>query len=218
MTKKTAPRKGGYTAAVFAIWLFFISLALLAGFNLASTIKGAPAQRSYDAGNVGEYVTLIGDSISHQSREEISQALPGVDFEAVSGIQFDGYRQPFGEGGLTRLKKHTLRDVVVFLLGSNNGVNAQQLTELYDYVGPNRKLVLMTTYVGQILDSSITWNTTILDFAQKHDNIIILDWYSANADDPDRYLFRDRLHPNLTGRQIFAQMVKDAVLESLDLN
>ena len=76
----------------------------------------------------------------------------------------------------------------------------------------------MTTYVGQILDSSITWNTTILDFAQKHDNIIILDWYSANADDPDRYLFRDRLHPNLTGRQIFAQMVKDAVLESLDLN
>lgn len=216
--KKTAPRtnKHSFTPATIAVWLLAVLFVLPMIFKSNSIIQDTVAKNKYDVEQIGNYVTLIGDSISHQSQQELREALPGVDIEAVGGIYFYDYSK-FGDGGFVRLKKHAMRDVVAFLLGSNEGVTREWLDELYEYVGTNRKLILMTIYRGDRFNDAQGWNALIADFAQNHENVYLMDWFSENVNNVDKYLIFDHLHPNQAGREHFAHMVRRTVLKALDL-
>ncbi len=201
------------------IILWFAMAVLLTVFSIRvnALVKEVPPKKEYDVSQLGKYVTLIGDSISHQSEKEIKEALPGVDFEAVSGIYFSGKNKYGKEGGYERLKKHSMRDVVVFMLGSNNGATAMQISDVVEYVGKTRKLVLMTTYVGGKEEQMKNTNSQVNRFVSKKDNVYAVDWYLSNFDDEKRFLLPDRLHPNQEGRQHFADLIKYEVLNALEI-
>lgn len=199
---------------------FFVSicLALLFGLSVNAIVKTAKYQTTYNVEQVGKYVTLIGDSISYMSQEELRDALPGVDLEAVGGIQFANYSDWAGESGMVRIKKHALREVVVFLLGSNEGVTTEELKAFHDYVGEGHKIVLMTIYRGHRPDDMARWNDNIKSFVAEHENVYLMDWYSENADNPSRYLLQDMLHPVKSGELRFAELVRQSVLQALDIS
>jgi len=210
-------RNWSSNALAVACFAFSIFLASSIGMTTNAIVKYTEYQSKYDQNRLGKYVTLIGDSISWLSRNELSEALPGVDMEVKSGIQFSGFRKGAGEGGMERLRKHPLRDVIVYLLGSNNGVDKYQLENLRNYVGDKRKIVLMTIYFGDRLYESEIWNETIKDFVAKHDNIYFVDWYAENVDNPRLYLTDDLLHPVESGRAHFAKLVRQETLKALGL-
>ena len=203
---------------IVAVFFVSIYLALSFGLSVNAIVKTAKYQTTYNAERVGKYVTLIGDSISYMSQEELRDALPGVDLEAVGGIQFARYSEWAGESGMVRIKKHALREVVVFLLGSNEGVTTEELKAFYDYVGEGHKIVLMTIYRGHRPDDMARWNDNIKSFAAEHENVYLMDWYSENADNPSRYLLQDMLHPVESGQLRFAELVRQSVLQALDIS
>lgn len=203
---------------MIAVFLISIYLALSFGLSVNAFVKMTEYQTTYNAEQLGKYVTLIGDSISYMSQEELRDALPGVDLEAVGGIQFANYSDWAGESGMVRIKKHALREVVVFLLGSNEGVTTEELKAFYDYVGEGHKIVLMTIYRGHRPDDMARWNDNIKRFVAEHENVYLMDWYSENADNPSRYLLQDMLHPVKSGQLRFAELVRQSVLQALDIS
>ena len=213
-TAKT--KKRCFAPAIIAVWVVAIIFALPVMFKSNSIIKDTVAKKEYDTEQIGNYVTLIGDSISYQSQQELREALPGVDLEAVGGIRFYEHCK-YGDGGFVRLKRHAMRDVVAYLLGSNAGVTQEWLDEVYDYVGTKRKLIFMTIYRGGRYDDTLEWNSLITDFATSHDSVYLMDWFAENDGDVEKYLISDRLHPNQAGREHFAAMVRQTVLKALDL-
>ena len=134
----------------------------------------------------------------------------------MNGIAFSKYRDGIGEGGFARLKKHAMRKVVVFLLGTNGGVTNLEVSDLVSYVGPEREIILMTSY-RETADMA-AWNAPIYLYDNKYDNVHVLDWNIVNTGDPDRLLKPDHVHPNAEGRQYFAHMVRKLVLEALELS
>lgn len=208
--------KKSQNCKIVAVWIIAIVFVMPMFFKTNSIIRDVAAKKEYHIEQIGNYVTLIGDSISEQSQAELRDILPGVDLEAVGGIRFYD-RNEFGDGGYARLKKHAMRDLVAFLLGSNGGVTEEQLEEVYNYVGPKRKLILMTVYRGNMYDKTLIWNDRITNFAKRHDNIYLMDWFSENVNDEKKYLIRDRLHPNEMGRKHFAEMVRKTAIKALDL-
>ena len=219
-SKKTTikTKKRSLVPAIIAVWVVAILFAVPMIFKSNTIIKDATTKKEYDVEQIGNYVTLIGDSISHQSQKELREALPGVDLEAVGGIRFYEHSKYFGDGGYVRLKRHAMRDVVAYLLGSNGGVTQEWIDEVYNYVGTKRKLIFMTVYRGGRYNDTLKWNELITEFAENHDNVYLMDWFSENVDDVEKYLINDRLHPNQAGREHFAAMVRQTVLKALDLN
>lgn len=203
---------------IVAVFFVSIFLALSFGLSVNAIVKTTKYQTTYNAEQVGKYVTLIGDSISYMSQEELRDALPGVDLEVKGGMQFARYSEWAGESGMVRIKKHALREVVVFLLGSNEGVTTEELKAFYDYVGEGHKIVLMTIYRGHRPDDMARWNDNIKSFVAEHENIYLMDWYSENADNPSRYLLQDMLHPVKSGELRFAELVRQSVLQALDIS
>ncbi len=215
-TNNAAPKRT--IVPIIAAFLISIYLALSFGLSVNAIVKTTKYQTTYNVEQVGKYVTLIGDSISYMSQEELRDALPGVDLEVVGGIQFANYSEWAGESGMVRIKKHALREVIVFLLGSNEGVTTEELEAFYDYVGEGHKIVLMTIYRGHRPDDMARWNDNIKSFVAKHENIYLMDWYSENADNPSRYLLQDMLHPVESGQLRFAELVRQSVLQALDIS
>ncbi len=215
MTKKSK-EQGDITVASAVVWLAGVMVAMLLGFNTFSLVEDTKVERKYDLENIGHHITLIGDSISVHAEKELKEQLPGVDFEAKSGIKFSEYREKFGEGGLTRLKKHAMRDVVVFLLGTNGSVSAKEINELRDYVGSKRQIILMTAYRDH--EDMNKWNEVVYRYRNSYDNIHLVDWYIINFSNPDRYLLKDHVHPNADGCRYFASMVRQTVLEALEIS
>ena len=214
MSKEKA-RAEDRTVLVLLFWFIAVFFVLFSGIYLFSACKDKTIKK-YDANQLGRYVTLIGDSISVYAANELKRALPGVDFEAKSGIKFSAYRRGFGEGGMTRLKQHAMRDVVVFLLGTNGGITDEEINELYTYVGPKHKIILMTTYRDNI--DLADWNASIYKAQRERKNTYLLDWSMINYGDPDRYLIPDHVHPNQEGCVYLAEQVRKLVLEALEIN
>ncbi len=214
---ETSEEKRSNLSVVSAlIWLAAIFLLTAFGLRLFTAAGEEKTIHQYSKENIGQYVTLIGDSISKASIAELEEALPGADIEAVNGITFSEYRDGVGDGGFARLQRHAMRKVVAFLLGTNGGATNLEVSDLVSYVGPERELILMTSY-RETADMS-AWNAPIYLYENKSDNVHVLDWYIVNVGDPDRLLKADHVHPNEEGRQYFAKMVRHLVLDALELS
>lgn len=115
----------------------------------ASTVGIGPAAAaeptpSATPGKVtGKQVTAIGDSVMATGAMALAAAMPGIYIDAKPDREM-----PAGLAIVRRLAATgRLRPVVVIGLGTNYLVTTKQLNELMKVLGPNRKLVLINTYV-----------------------------------------------------------------------
>ena len=68
----------------------------------------------------------------------------------------------------------------MFALGTNGAASDEQLNELIAAAGPDRQVFFVNTrspqsWVGQT-------NGAMFDAADRHDNVHVIDWYTASAD------------------------------------
>jgi murein DD-endopeptidase MepM/ murein hydrolase activator NlpD len=162
-----------------------------------------------DTKSDGSNVTIIGDSITKGSMDEILQKLPEADINAEVGRQFTA--------GTEIAKNMDLRDVVVFALGTNDtGLTSAQIANLVSIVGSDRTLILTTNYGAEASGKDYTSNNNVINkAAQDYENITVADWYSAAGRDPAKYISGDGIHPTAEGQQLFADTVYNAILNSI---
>ncbi|WP_295820529.1 acyltransferase family protein [uncultured Microbacterium sp.] len=152
----------------------------------------------------GDRVTAVGDSVMLASAGGLLDELPGVQIDAeVSRSMWAGSKI------IDRLSDQgALRDYVVVGLGTNGPVDSDALKDIYDRVGRDRTLVLVTAFAPRDWIPGV--NAELTAFAASHPGVVIADWSGAIAPHAD-VLAGDGIHPGETGGRIYADTVTHAV-------
>ena len=166
---------------------------------------GAVPTPSATPGKVtGKQVTAIGDSVMAAGAMALAAAMPGIYIDAKPDRQM-----PAGLAIVRRLAATgRLRPVVVIGLGTNYIVTTKQLNELMKVLGPNRKLVLINTYVPDAWSRQV--NATEAAFIRQHPSVTPADWFDTIRNRMN-LLWPDHIHPESPGTYVYARMVRRAV-------
>lgn len=157
----------------------------------------------------GKQVTAIGDSVMAASAMTMAAVMPGIYIDARPDRQM-----PAGLAIVRRLAATgRLRPVVVIGLGTNYIVTTKQLNELMKVLGPNRKLVLINTYVPDAWSRQV--NATEAAFIQQHPSVTPADWFDTIRNRMN-LLWPDHIHPEMPGTYVYARMVRRAVQATRD--
>ena len=169
-----------------------------------SLALGMPTPSATPARVTGRQVTAIGDSVMAASAMALAAAMPGIYIDAKPDREM-----PAGLAILRRLADTgRLRPVVVIGLGTNYIVTTRQLNEVMKTLGPERKLVLINTYVPDAWSKQV--NATEAAFIQQHPGVTPADWYDTIRNRMN-ILWPDHIHPEIPGTYVYARMVRRAV-------
>ena len=177
--------------------------------NIGTADGSGNSTNVIDGGNV----TIIGDSITVGSESAIKALLPNADIYAQVSKQFYTGTTD-NPGGITILKEladsDKLRDVVVYALGTNSSITSNQAKEVVDIAGSSRKVVFVTNYTTS--DDYDANNNVFAKIKNSYaSRVMIVDWKTAVASQPDEYLSEDGIHPNAAGQQLFASLIASTV-------
>jgi hypothetical protein len=158
----------------------------------------------------GKQVTAIGDSVMAASAMTMASVMPGIYIDAKPDREM-----PAGLAIVRRLAATgRLRPVVVIGLGTNYLVTTKQLNELMKVLGPNRKLVLINTYVPDAWSRQV--NATEAAFIQQHPSVTPADWFDTIRNRMN-LLWPDHIHPEIPGTYVYARMVRRAIQATRDV-
>lgn len=166
----------------------------------------------------GSKETIIGDSITVGATSQLEQKLPGVDIHAQVSKQFYAGTSD-NPGGITILRElvnnGSLRDTLVYALGTNGNFTSEQAQEVVDLAGSSRKVVFVTNWTTS---NDYTANNNVLA-KMKNDNrnVSIADWGAAVESQASTYLSGDGIHPNAEGQELFAKIIASTVGASGEL-
>lgn len=152
----------------------------------------------------GDRVTAIGDSVMLASAGALLEALPGIQIDAAVS------RSMWAGGSIVSdlASQGALRDFVVVGLGTNGPVDGGVLQQIYDTVGPDRTLVLVTAFAPRDWIDGV--NADLVSFTASHPHVVVADWSQAIAAHPED-LAGDQIHPGTDGGAIYATTIADAV-------
>jgi hypothetical protein len=166
--------------------------------------SGAAARLSSTRPVPGSDVIAIGDSVMNASTMALADVLPGIYIDAKPDREM-----PAGLDIVRALARNgRLRSVVVIGLGTNYIVTTAQLQELMQLIGPQRKLVLINTYVPDGWSKQV--NATEAAFIRQHPGITLADWFDT-IKNRLYLLWPDQVHPQMPGTVVYARMVYQAV-------
>jgi hypothetical protein len=169
-----------------------------------------PTPSATPAKVVGKQVTAIGDSVMAAGAMALAAAMPGIYIDAKPDRQM-----PAGLAIVRRLAETgRLRPVVVVGLGTNYIVTTKQLNELMKVLGPDRKLVLINTYVPDAWSKQV--NATEAAFIRQHPSVTPADWFDTIRNRMN-VLWPDHIHPEIPGTYVYARMVRRAVQATRDV-
>lgn len=160
----------------------------------------------------GSKVTIIGDSITVGATSQLEQKLPGVDIHAKESKQFYTGTSD-NPGGITILRdlvnNGTLRDTLVYALGTNGNFTAEQAQEVVDLAGSSRKVIFVTNWTTS---NDYTANNNVLaKMKNDNSNVLVADWKSAIESQASTYLGGDGIHPNAEGQELFASIITSTI-------
>jgi hypothetical protein len=177
----------------------------LASARVAST--GLSSARGHVT---GWEVTAIGDSVMSASAMALESALPGIYIDARPDRQM-----PAGLDLIRSLaRRGRLRPIVVIGLGTNYIVTTRELQQLMRLIGPDRKLVLINTYVPDQWSKDV--NATEAGFIRQHPAIVRADWFDTIKNRMS-LLWPDHVHPQMPGTVVYARMVDRAIQATIDI-
>ena len=167
-----------------------------------------PAPAALTGKVAGAHVTAVGDSVMAACAMALAKVLPGVYIDAKPSRQM-----PAGLAVLRRLaSRGALRQVVVVALGTNYIVTTRQLDQLLGVIGPQRRLVLVNTYVPDEWSKQV--NATDARFARRHPSVVLADWFDTIRNRM-YLLWPDHIHPEMRGTGVYARLLYRAVQATL---
>lgn len=156
---------------------------------------------------LGEEVTVIGDSVTLVSEIQLAEALPGVFIDSEVSrpmLSLPSVAEQVRAQGM-------MREYVVISLAVNGFVRDQEIEAMFDAIGPDHKIVLVTGYGPQSEHWIFEANNKIYEVAEAHqDQIRVADWAPIAAAHHE-YLAGDLTHPGPAGSELYAEEIVRAL-------
>ena len=103
--------------------------------------------------------------------------------------------------------KNMLGDPVVINMGANGDCSEACKDAIMATCGERKVFWLTNTNVN-----TLYVNDTIKEYATKHDNLYIIDWYKISQGH-DEYFYADGIHLTIPGREAYADAIYQAILD-----
>ncbi len=155
-----------------------------------------------DGTTTGAPVTIVGESVTLGARDELKRRLP------VSTVNAEISRDFVKSVDVVELlaRESQLHPIVLVHIGNNGAVPDGELDRLLAAVG-DRRVILTTVSVPRRWEQQV--NSSLINFAGKHDNVELLDWQAVVA--ADRSLLFDEVHLTKPGIQRYAAFLVEAI-------
>lgn len=161
-----------------------------------------------DAGALIYDPLLIGDSVSAGCENEFYRTFPYGHSDAV--VNRNIWESPYQ----FYLDNNQVGEYVVFCLGTNNAVVDEQVDEMLDIVGPDKKVILVNIRCPR--DWETQTNRAIANAPSRHSNVVaIADWYGASAGH-DEYFYEDGIHVNEAGAKAYIALIQQTIKDSIE--
>ena len=151
----------------------------------------------------GSELTAIGDSLVVTSADGLSYRFPDTSYLAQSNRRWAESVEVVTAG----VEAGEVRGNVVLHLGTNAGVDEAALRSVLDTLGPDRNVVVMDLYVQASFteESNETLRAVVADYPQA----VVGDWNATISEQPE-VLQSDRVHPDIDGMHVYAEVVARA--------
>lgn len=155
-----------------------------------------------DGTPTGAPVTIVGESVTLGAREELKRRLP------VSTVNAEISRDFIDGVDVVELlaSERLLHPTVLVHIGNNGAVPDGELGRLLAAVG-DRRLIVTTVSVPRRWEQQV--NARLINFANQHDQVEVLDWQAVVA--ADRSLLFDEVHLTKPGIQVYAAFLVEAI-------
>ena len=167
-----------------------------------ATDQGAPTQTTTLDGQVIP-ILAIGDSVMLGAANVLTQR--GITVDALKSRPF---RQALEIANYVK-SVNRLGDFVIIHLGTNNYVDEKTLDEIMVPLADVDRVVMLTTHVPKK-----PWqdpnNELIRAMPNRYGNVTVLDWYTIAQEHPE-YLYSDKIHLNLEGQAVYADLIMQAI-------
>lgn len=159
----------------------------------------------------GNEITGIGDSLVVTSADGLTYRFPEMNFAAKSNRQWSDATAVVEEAEANGV----IRDNIVLHYGTNAGVDGEQARAVIDALGPQRRIVLMNLYGNSTFTPDS--NEEIAAIAGEYPNVVVGDWQAAATAAPQT-LQSDRVHPDIEGMHVYAEVVAQSFNELYELS
>jgi len=161
-----------------------------------------------DAGALIFDPLLIGDSVAAGCENEFYRVFPYGHSDAV--VSRNIWESPYQ----FYLENNQVGEYVVFCLGTNNAVVDEQIDEILNIVGPDKKVILVNIRCPR--DWEAQTNRAIADAPSRHSNVVaVVDWYGESAGH-DEYFYEDGIHVNSDGAKAYIELIQQAIVDSIE--
>ena len=166
-----------------------------------TTTTPIPTQLA-DGTPTGAPVTIVGESVTLGAREELKRRLP------VSTVNAEISRDFVDSVDIVQLlaDENQLHPTVLVHIGNNGAVPDGELGRLLAAVG-DRRLIVTTVSVPRRWEQQV--NSRLINFANEHPQVELLDWQAVVA--ADRSLLFDEVHLTKPGIQVYAAFLVEAI-------
>ena len=157
----------------------------------------------------GEYryePLLIGDSVSLGAIDRFYEVFPYGCLDSV--VSRNIWESTYGD----YLAEDRVGDYVVFCLGTNNAVSAEDVDELLAPVAQDKHVVLVNT--RNVRDWMEGTNYELGRAPERHANVTVIDWFGA-SEGHDEYFAGDGTHLTPEGADAYVQLIYNAIESTL---
>lgn len=158
----------------------------------------------------GDQITAIGDSVMLASATGLYDAFPGIDIDAA----VSRHLSTLPDLVAAKLKRGSLRDVIVVGLGTNGPIDVSTLDRVRELAGPDRQVVLVSAYAPRWWIPEV--NRSLSLYALRHRDVELANWYAV-IEGKTNLLAGDHVHPGPAGGRLYASAIQDALQRLAEL-
>lgn len=154
---------------------------------------------------------IVADSVAGDASWYFERTCPNGYLDSYVG------RQPFQALDVLRdyINQGVVGNVVVLTCFSNDGPYEDIYEDMVTACG-DREVYLVNVHVPDRFQDDV--NTSLEKVAQKHDNVHIIDWYSAVADHVDEWLYDDDEHLTPQGQPHYIDLINTSIHDDFVAN
>ncbi len=149
---------------------------------------------------------LLGDSIASMSYHTLYVYMPNFTYDSEHSRQMDEV-----DSAYRKYENTDYGNYLILSIGTNGDTAHKDIDKIRKKL-KNGQVMILLNVVLPYKDEEESRNKQIRTYAEKYDNVYLVDWYKASKERPELF-FDDKIHPDEEGARVLGQIIIKKIIE-----